>query len=331
MEYRTLGETDLQVPAITFGAWAIGGWMWGGADVKAAVGAIHAALDHGMTAIDTAPVYGYGLSEKIVGEALKGRPRDRVQILTKFGLRWDYKYGDLHLRDVDERGKVTEVYKCATRDSVIYECEQSLKRLGTDYIDLFQIHWPDAHTPIAETMEAVALLKQQGKIREAGVSNYSNDQIAEASKTVSIVSDQVPYSMVRREIEAELVPYCLEYSKSIIAYSPMQRGLLTGKFKAGHVFKEGDSRPSTKYFTPDNIEKVNAFLGKIRPVAEGHGVALSELVLRWTIDQPGITVALAGARDAAQVEANAAASELKLSAEDSQLISRELAALGQLA
>lgn len=327
MEYTKLGESTLEVSRIAFGAWAIGGWMWGGTDMKAAVAAIHAALDHGMTTIDTAPIYGYGLSEEIVGEALRGRPRDRVQILTKFGLRWDLKHGDLHMRDVDEKGRVTEVYKCATPESVIHECEQCLRRLRTDYIDLFQIHWPDANTPIADTMEALALLKKQGKIREAGVSNYSAAQLAEAAETLEIASDQVPYSMVHRDIEADLVPYCLAHPHAIIAYSPMQRGLLTGKFSADHVFKPGDSRPRTRFFKPENIRKVNVLLDKIRPVADDHGISLGQLALCWAIAQPGLTVALAGARDGRQAADNALAGEVRLSAEEQALIAGELETL----
>lgn len=324
MEYRTLGQGDLRVSVITFGAWAIGGWMWGGADMKAAIGAIHAGLDHGMTSIDTAPIYGYGLSEQIVGEALKGKQRDKILILTKFGLRWDYRYGDLHMKDVDENGKEIGVYKCATRDSIIHECEQSLKRLRTDYIDLFQIHWPDTKTPIAETMEALAALKQQGKIREAGVCNYSTDQMQEAEQTISLSSNQVPYSMVNRGIETDLVPYCAAHHRSILAYSPMQRGLLTGKFSPDHVFKVGDSRPRTRYFSRESITRVNTFLEKIKPIAEDHQAPLSQVVLRWTIDQPGITIALAGARDALQAIENARAADLKLSQEELDLIGKEL-------
>lgn len=330
MENRRLGESDLHLSEIAFGAWAIGGWMWGGADRKAAVGAIHAALDHGMTSIDTAPIYGYGLSEEIVGQALKGTSRDKVQLLTKFGLRWDKAYGDVHMREVDAAGREITVHKCATRESVIHECEQSLRRLRTDYIDLYQIHWPDQNTPISETMEALALLKKQGKIREAGVCNYDRTQMEEAERILGLASDQVPYSMVNREIEEELIPYCVDRQRSIIAYSPMQRGLLTGKFQPDHVFNEGDSRPRTKYFKEGNIRKVNTFLDKIRPVADDHGVGLSQLVLRWTIDQPGITVALAGARDASQVALNARAAELKLSGQEMECIARELAALGPI-
>lgn len=323
MEYRTLGETDLTVSAITFGAWAIGGWQWGGTDMKAAVNAIHAGLDEGMTSIDTAPVYGFGLSEEIVGEALKGKSRDKIQVLTKFGLRWDLHKGLLHIKGTAEE-KFKDVYKYASRDSVIEECEQSLRRLHTDYIDLYQIHWPDQTTPIQDTMEALALLKKQGKIREAAVCNYSAEQLEEAGKYINLASNQVPYSMLLRNIEEETVPYCIAHKKSILAYSPMQRGILTGKFKPDHQFKGDDHRPGTKYYSPENIRRVNAFLEKIRPVAEDHRASLAQLVLRWTIDQPGITVALAGARNPEQAIQNARAADIRLEKSERAHMNAEL-------
>lgn len=327
MEYRTLGQSELKVSAITFGAWAIGGWQWGGTDMNASISAIHAGLDQGMTSIDTAPVYGMGLSEKIVGEALKGKQRDKIQLFTKFGLRWDTDKGELHMQDTDEEGRPRKIYKYAGKDGIIHECEQSLKRLGTDYIDLYQIHWPDPTTPISETMEALSLLKEQGKIREAAVCNYSAAQMEEAEKYINLVSNQVPYSMLLRNIEKELVPYCIKHKKGILAYSSMQRGILTGKFKPDHQFKGDDHRPGTKFYTPENIKRTDAFLEKIKPIADDHKVSLSQLVLRWTIDQPGITVALAGARNPAQAIQNAKAAGIKLSEEEIAQINQELGKL----
>jgi aryl-alcohol dehydrogenase-like predicted oxidoreductase len=324
MEYRQLGNSQVKASAITFGAWAIGGWMWGGADRRDAVAAIKASYDHGVTSIDTAPAYGQGLSEEIVGEAIKGIPRDKVQILTKFGLRWDVQKGEFYFNTKDNDGKDITMYKYASKESVMKECENSLRLLGTDYIDLYQIHWPDSTTPISETMEALLKLQEQGKIRAAGVCNYNAAQVQEASRTIDLASDQVPYSMVRRDIEKELVPYCLEHKKSIIAYSPLQRGLLTGKIKAGHQFNEGDNRGSSVYYSQDNIIRINQFLDKLRPMAEAKKATLGQLVLRWTIEQPGITVALAGARNAEQAIQNAKAIEVKLSKEDIQLINSEL-------
>src|SRR5882672_9047955 len=277
MEYRQLGNTDLKVSAITFGAWAIGGWMWGGADRKDALEAIHASYDHGVTSIDTAAIYGQGRSEEIVGEALRSLPRDKVQILTKFGMRWDEKKGTLDFKSTDNAGHPIEIYRYAGKESVIKECEDSLRRLGTDYIDLYQQHWPDPTTPIAETMEALAQLIKQGKIRAAGVCNFSAEQMAEAEKTFSLTSNQVPYSMVERTIKDDVIPYCIENHKSVIAYSPLQRGLLTGKIKPDHVFAPGDHRPGTSFFNPENIRRIDQFLEKLQPLAKSKNALLSQL------------------------------------------------------
>src|SRR5690606_1596983 len=206
------------------------------------------------------PIYGQGTSEEIVGEAIKGIARDRVYILTKYGMRWDEAKGDFAFHSKDNTGRDIDIYKYAGRESVIKECEDSLRRLGTDYIDLYQIHWPDSTTAIQETMEAVETLIRQGKVRYAGVCNYNVDQFAEASEYLDVVSNQVPYSMVKRGIEAELVPYCLEHGKSILAYSPMERGLLTGKMKPGHAFGEGDHRAALYFFSDENLQRTNAFL-----------------------------------------------------------------------
>lgn len=324
MEFRQLGESNVKVSAITFGAWAIGGWMWGGAERRDAVAAIKASVDHGVTTIDTAPIYGQGLSEEIVGEALKGIPRDKVQILTKFGMRWDLAKGTLAFKSQDNNGKDIDIYKYAGKESVIKECEDSLQRLGTDHIDLLQIHWPDVTTPIAETFEAVLRLQEQGKVLAAGVSNYNAEQMKEAERTIRLASNQVPFSMVERKIEEELVPYCIEQKKSILAYSPLQRGILTGKIKPGHTFNAGDHRPDTRFYKPDNITRINAFLDELRPMAESKGATLAQLVIRWTIERPGITVALVGARDANQAIQNAKAIDVKLSPEEIHFINERL-------
>lgn len=324
MEYRQLGESDLKVSAITFGAWAIGGWMWGGTESNDAIRAVRASVDEGVTAIDTAPVYGQGLSEELTGEAIKGLDRTKVQILTKFGMRWDLAKGTFAFDSKDNSGKDIKVYKYAAKESVIAECEASLKRLGTDYIDLYQIHWPDASTPIDETFEAVLRLKEQGKIREAGVSNYNVEQMKEAEKTIRLASNQVPFSMVERTIENELVPYTIANKKGILAYSPLQRGILSGKMRPGHQFGEGDTREGNKFYQPENLNRINTFLDQIKPMAESKNVTLAQLVIRWTIDRPGITVALVGARNAEQAIQNARAINVKLSAEEIKYINDRL-------
>ena len=324
MNYRKLGNTDVRLSRITFGAWAIGGWMWGGADKNDALEAIHASYEHGVTSIDTAAIYGQGRSEEIVGEALRSLPRDKVQILTKFGMRWDEQKGRLDFKSTDNAGHPIEIYRYAGKESVIKECEDSLRRLGTDYIDLYQQHWPDPTTPIAETMEALTQLIKQGKIRAAGVCNFSAEQMAETEKTICLASDQVPYSMVERSIEAELVPYCLNNNKSIIAYSPMQRGLLTGKIRPDHEFAPGDHRPGTVFFNPENIRRIDNFLDRLQPLAQSYSAEISQLVLQWTLEQPGITIALAGARNKEQAILNANAAHLTLTTEEIKFIDDEL-------
>ncbi|RYE14819.1 MAG: aldo/keto reductase, partial [Sphingobacteriaceae bacterium] len=249
MEYRKLGDTSLELSVITFGAWAIGGWMWGGNEKKESIKAIQAGIGSGITSIDTAPAYGQGYSEELVGEAINGTSRDKIQLLTKYGLRWDSKNGEFFFNSKDNDGKPVDMYRYASKESIIEECEASLRRMKTDYIDLYQIHWSDPTTPIEETMEAILQLQQQGKIREAGVCNYTVDQMKTAEKVLSLASNQVPFSMVQQNIKTELIPYCIETNKAIIAYSPMQRGLLTGKTSPGYHFNEGDSRADNKYYT----------------------------------------------------------------------------------
>ncbi len=315
MVYRTLGQSDIKVSEIAFGAWAIGGWMWGGADSGDAIKAIETAMDHGMTTIDTAAVYGFGLSEELTGKAIKGKRSD-VQILTKFGLTWNEKKGEFYFTSKDNSGMKVDIYRYASKEQVLKECDRSLKRLGTDFIDLYQIHWSDPTTPVSETMEALEILIKKGKIRAGAVCNYSLPLMREAVKTFTIASNQVPYSMVNRAIEEEVVPYCIENNIGILAYSPLQRGLLTGKIKKGHKFKDGDTRPSTIYFREPNLARILKLTGDLKQIADEMNVTLSQLVINWTLQQPGITCVLAGARNPAQVLDNVKASEFRLSQED---------------
>lgn len=314
MQYRKLGTSDINASVITYGAWAIGGTMWGGTDEKASIESIHASIDEGVTTIDTAPIYGYGYSEELVSKAIAGR-RDKVQILTKFGLRWDCKDGN-HFFDLDEKGKKVEIYINARKESVIKECEDSLRRLKTDHIDLYQCHWRDTSTPLEETMEACAQLLKEGKVRAIGVSNFTAQDIEICNKIVPIASNQPPYSMVLRDIEKDVLPFCREHNIATIVYSPLQRGLLTGKFKPDHKFAPGDHRASTPQFQPGFIERVNKFLQDLKPIAARHDTSIGNVVLNWTIQQPGVTVALVGARDAKQATENARAASVGLSAEE---------------
>ncbi len=323
MEIRQLGNSDIHATVVTLGTWAIGGWAWGGTDKNNAVRAIQESIDQGITSIDTAPVYGFGVSESIVGEAIEGH-QDKVQIFTKYGLRWDQQEGQFYFNTKDSNGQSISLFKYAAKESVIYECEQSLKRLNVDKIDLYQIHWPDETTPIEETMEAVEQLIAQGKIVAAGVCNYSVDQMKTAEKVIPLASNQVPYSMVNRGIEDDIVPYCVEKNKSILAYSPLQRGLLTGKITGDYTFNKGDNRATNPFFKPENIKKVNEFLDNIKPVAEGHSITLPQLAIAWTKQQPGITVALVGARDQKQAKENAAAANISLTEEEIIIINKHL-------
>lgn len=325
MEYRTLGKSDLKVSVITFGAWAAGGWMWGGADSNQAIEAIKAAYDMGMTSIDTAAIYGQGASEEVVAKAIKEIPRDKVQILTKFGMRWDLAKGDFAMHSQKNDGSKIDIYKYAGKESVIKECEDSLKRLGTDYIDLYQQHWPDTTTPISETMEALEILQSQGKIRYGGVSNYDKAQVAEAIQSKVVVSNQIPFSMIRQDVMTETVPFCKENNISVIAYSPMQGGLLTGKMKPDHQFNEGDHRKGNRFYTAESIEKANRLLDSLRDLANSKKATLGQLVLRWTVEQPGITIALAGARNAQQSLSNVQAANIQLTAEEIDFINQQIA------
>lgn len=324
MEYRKLEGTDLELSTITFGAWAAGSWMWGKTERKDAVDAIRSGYEQGVTSIDTAPIYGQGASEEIVGEAIKELKREDIQILTKFGMRWDLEKGDFTFTSKDNNGQEIDIYKYAGKESVIEECENSLRRLGTDHIDLYQIHWPESTTPIDETFEAVEQLIKEGKVRYAGVCNYNAEQMAEAENTLPLASNQIPFSMVNRGIEEETLPYCLKNNKSILAYSPMERGLLTGKITPDYQFLEGDHRAKHKHFQKEFIEKTNAFLNKIKPIADDKNCTLAQLVLRWTLDRKGITIALAGARNSDQSVQNARAADVKITQGEMQHINTEL-------
>lgn len=324
MKKVQLPASDVKITPITFGAWAIGGWFWGGSEENESIKAIEAAIANGMTTIDTAPAYGFGQSEEFVAKAIKGK-RNEVEVLTKFGLVWNKKSGHIHYeKTYDNQGKEIALYRLGRKESVIEECEACLRRLRTDYIDLFQQHWPDASTPVEETMEALEILKTQGKIRAGGVSNYSATQLREGEKYFQLTSNQVPYSMVNRAIEKELVPYCLSNNKAIIAYSPMQRGVLTGKITSAYTFNEGDHRPSTPFFQEPNLSNINAFLAQIEHIAKSKKATLAQLALKWTLEQPGITAILAGARNEKQVLENIKASELKLNADELDFIGSKL-------
>jgi len=316
MEKRKLGPSNLELPVVTFGAWAIGGLFWGGNDDRDAIEAIQATIDSGIDAIDTAPIYGCGHSEELVGKALAGR-RDKVKILTKCGLRWDDTSGEFYfeLKETPFGHPVT-VYKNVRADSILKECEASLRRLRTDYIDVYQVHWPSPSAPAEETMGALNRLKQQGKIREIAVSNYNGAQLTEARKHAHVVSDQIKYNLLERDIEKDALPYCQREKIGVIAYSPMAMGLLTGKVTEDRQFPPTDFRHNLPLYTKRNRKVVLEALEKIRPIAETHNTGLAQLSVAWVLAQPGVTTALVGARNAAQVSENAQAAEVKLSPEE---------------
>lgn len=295
METRNLGQSDIKITPIIMGSWQAGKNMWVGIDDAETTKAMQAAFEHGITTFDTAEVYGDGHSERIVGEALFS-VRDRVVYATKVFAN--------HLK----------------YEQVIAACDRSLKNLKTDYIDLYQIHWPSGSwhseiVPIEETMRALNDLKTQGKIRAIGVSNFSRSQLEEASKYGRIDSLQPPYSLFWRQVEKDAMPYCVENHISIIAYSSLAQGLLTGKFGINHQFAEGDHRAKNKLFQPENYQRVQIALDKLRPIAARYQTTLGNLALAWLISQPQ-TNAIVGARNPAQATENAQAMEIKLSAED---------------
>ena len=324
MKKIKLGQSEVEISPLVFGAWAIGGTGWGGTEDDKALHSMICGYEKGITSIDTAPIYGFGHSEKLVGKIIKQVGRDRLEILTKFGIRWDTQEGEFYFDVVPPVGNIYKVYFYSGRNGIIKEVEDSLKRLGTDYIDLYQIHRPDVTTPIDETMEALLALKKEGKIRAAAVSNYSVEQMEEAQKIIPIVSNQVPYSMVKRSIEKEIVPYCINHNISILAYSPLQRGLLTGKITVDYPFKGDDHRPSTRFFQEPNLSRTNAFLDKIKPIANKYHATLGQVVINWTLQRPGISAVLVGARNESQTRENAASMDFKLSKEDIKDIDNHL-------
>ncbi len=311
MRYRPLGKTDLQLPVVSFGAWAIGGWMWGGSDDDDAVRALHAAIDNGISCIDTAPIYGMGRSEMVVGKAIADR-REQVVLASKCGMRWDLEEGERFFETTDNEGRPRSIYKNLKPHSIRKECEDSLRRLRVDYIDLYQCHWPDKTTPIADTMQALLELKQEGKIRAFGVSNFTVDMIKECLQYGRIESDQPRYSALDRTIESEILPFCHENSISVLAYSPLEQGLLTGKVAPDRVFNEGDQRRNKPLFAKENRIKILNMLGALRTIADAHDATFGQLFLAWLAAQPGMTTALAGARTEAQAVENAAAGDVIL-------------------
>jgi methylglyoxal reductase len=327
MRTRPLGPSGIEASVVGLGTWAIGGWMWGGTDESAAVSAIHAALDAGITLVDTAPIYGFGLSEEIVGRAIRDR-RDRVVLATKCTMVCDPNVGDFKFKSSalgpDPNGLIV-IHIYAGPDSLRREVDDSLRRMRTDRIDLIQTHWQETTTPIEDTMGALMDLKQQGKVRAIGVCNANVEQMERYRKVGQLDSDQEKYSMLDRKLEADQLPYCRKNGLAVLAYSPLALGLLTGKIGPERKFGQGDLRQSDMRFRPDNRRRVQEMLDRLRPIAEEHDISLPQLVIAWTFHQPGVSHVLCGARSPEHARENAAAGDVELSNEELSTMADTLA------
>ncbi len=306
METRVLGNSDLAITVLGIGAWAMGGgnwkFAWGPQDDDQSVAAIYAALDAGVNWIDTAAVYGLGHAEQVVGRAVKDLSAKPL-IFTKCARVWN-----------EQR----EIGKVLKRDSVIRECEDSLRRLQVEVIDLYQIHWPEPDEDIEEGWEACARLKQQGKVRWIGVSNFSVAQLERIAEVAPITSLQPPYNMLVRGVEQEQLPYCQQHGVGVIGYSPMRSGLLTGKMTAERIaaMPEDDHRQRVPDFQEPKLSKNLALVELLREIGAAHGVSPGEVAIAWTLRHPAITGAIVGMRSAAQAKGVMGAASLKLTDDD---------------
>jgi aryl-alcohol dehydrogenase-like predicted oxidoreductase len=288
LEYTQIQGTNLVSSRIALGTWAMGGWMWGGSDEKESIRTIHAALDQGVNLIDTAPIYGFGRSEEIVGEALRQRGRrESVILATKVGLDWT-------------NGKVE---RNSSRQRILQELEDSLRRLQTDYVDIYQVHWPDPLVPVEETAATLRELHEQGKIRAIGVSNYSPVEMSRFRAVAPLHTIQPPYNLFEREIEGDVLPYALDRGITTLTYGALCRGLLSGAMRTDRQFANGDMRKTTdpKFQPPHFAEYLYAASKLDRFARENYGKGVIHLAVRWLLDQPGVGVALWGARSPEQL------------------------------
>ncbi|NIM04990.1 MAG: aldo/keto reductase [Armatimonadetes bacterium] len=297
METRELGKSGISLGVIGVGCWAMGGAFWGPADDQASVQAIQRSLDLGANFVDTAPFYGIGRSEEVVGRAIKGR-REQVILATKFGLTWNEK-GNLSGHD-------------SSRKRILQEIDDSLRRLDVDCIDLYQAHWPDENTSIEEIITTMVELQQQGKIRAIGVSNYSVEQMKESMKYCQLDSIQPPYNMFQRDIEQEILPFCRENNIGVVSYGPMYQGLLTGKFFLTDQRPSDPLRSQHHELQGEKFDINRDTILKLKEIADARGKPLPQLAINWVLAQPGITVAICGARNSQQAEQNIAAAEWSL-------------------
>ncbi len=299
MEYRRLGTSNLEISTIGFGGWAMGKSFWGDDVVdEDSIAAIRRALELEITFIDTAQIYGCGHSEQVLGQALVGYPRERVIIATKTGLQWD------------DEGKISHNN---SPEFVLGSIQDSLERLRTDYIDLYQIHWPDDAVPLADTAAAMKQLFDAGTIRAVGVSNFSVEQMTEFMAVCPLHSLQPPYSLLNRKIEASILPFCREHSIGVLAYSPMARGLLTGKYGADATFPETDGRAGDGLWHGERFQRNLAAVAELKTLAATHSRTVAQLAMAWVLSQPGLTCALSGTKRPYQIEETAAAAGWQLS------------------
>jgi aryl-alcohol dehydrogenase-like predicted oxidoreductase len=311
MEYARIPGTTLDVSRVAIGTWAIGGWMWGGTDEAESIATIHSAVEHGISLIDTAPAYGFGRSEEIVGKALaEGNLRERVRIATKVGLEWDHG----------------TVFRNASRARILQEFKDSLRRLQTDRIDIYQLHWPDPLVPIEEAAEALGLLYVQGKIGAIGASNLSVPQMERFRRVAPLHVLQPPYNLFEREIEADILPYCRKNKIATFGYGALCRGLLSGRMRPDTKF-EGDDlrRTDPKFQQPRFAQYLAAVEGLDRFARQRFSKRVIHLAIRWMLDQ-GVTTALWGARHPGQLQPVDAVSGWWLDAPAKAEVDRILAA-----
>lgn len=298
MRFSALKKTDIQISALGLGTNAVGGHnLFEGLNEEEGKDFVRAALDNGITFIDTADVYGKGRSEELVGEVLKEYDRSRFVVATKGGSDWR----------TGTRNNSPEYLRSAL--------EASLKRLQLDYVDLYYIHWPDDKTPIAEAIAELSRLKQEGKIKAIGVSNFSLDQLREANSTTEISAIQLEYHMLDRKIEEDILPYCVENNISVVAYGPLAFGILGGNYTKDLQLEEGDWRNRVPLFQKGNFEKNIEIVEKLKEVADKKGTDVSNLALAWLLEQPGVDAVIPGGKKPEQVESNIAAAEIRLEAE----------------
>src|SRR4029079_3754045 len=309
MELAQIAGTELTIPRIAIGTWAIGGWMWGGTAECESITTIRAAIERGITLVDTAPVYGFSCSEEIVGKAIAGAGlRSRAIIATKVGLEW---------RD----GKV---FRNSSRERIMRECEDSLRRLRTDYIDIYQVHWPDPLVPIDETAEAMMTLYEQGKIRAIGVSNYSVPQMEQFRSVAPLHVVQPPYNLFERAFEADVLPYRTKNSTATLGYGALCRGLLSGRMRPNTIFTGDDLRRTDPKFQQPRFAEYLAAVHRLDQLSQNRfGKRVIHLAVRWALDQ-GITAALWGARYPDQLRPAAEVAGWTLDASDKAEINRIL-------